>query len=152
MTKPTSVTSNETHTHWSDDVAHRSRRDTRTHSRTHGRHTLAPIRPWPNPHTKHGCVAKNDTNRARRLRTHTNTNTTAGTWTRATHTTHTCQTGQLTSILHRRDAANAYGASLDGTARVNGYTKNGKYPGKNGKIPGWDEMGVEFDDGKLKFF
>ena len=48
--------------------------------------------------------------------------------------------GQWASIPHRRDASIACWASLDGTARVNGYTKNDK-------IPEWDEMGVELDDG-----
>ena len=60
---------------------------------------------------------------------HTHTHTTAGTWTRATHTTHTCHTSQWASIPHRRDAASMCWVSLDGAARVNGYIKNGTYPG-----------------------
>ncbi len=55
MAEPISVTPNETHTHSSNDVAHaKSRRDTRTYTRTHWRHSLAPTPnkcPWPNPHT-----------------------------------------------------------------------------------------------------
>ena len=80
-----------------------------------------------------------------RTRTPPHTHTTAGTWTRATHTTHTCHTSQWASIPHRRDAFIACWASWNGTARVNGYIKNDK-------IPEWDEMGVELDDGKLEFF
>ena len=52
------------------------------------------------------------------------------------HTRHTCHTGQWASIPHRRDAASTCGASWNGTTRVNGYTKNGEYPG--GRRWGWN--------------
>ena len=94
-------------------------------------------RPKHSQGTRHGSC--------RRPVGHTHTHTTAGTWTRATHTTHTCHTSQWASIPLRRDASIACWASWNGTARVNGYSKNDK-------IPEWDEMGVELDDGKLEFF
>ena len=80
---------------------------------------------------------------------HTHTHTTAGTWTRATHTTYTCHTGQWASIPHRRDAASMCWVSLDGAARVNGYTKNGTYPGAmrwgwNWRTGSWNSSNARF--------